>query len=408
MKVPGPASSPFHPLFETIRFEEGQWPLWRMDRNLRYITKSLVHRTTPWTVADQEGWQAARDYLAGGTWRRSPSRSSAWLLGGDAMWIRSGWETALSPGITDLLRRSDLAVFNLETPVDPASPVETWTYETLRYNAPPAYLLPWKAAPRGVASLCNNHALDQGLEGLGRTREAVQAAGLVPVGGLVADEAVSSVDVGALRCGFVGWTYDVNRPPAPIPPGIPVIRFGAGEPDWALAAALIAKARAQGPDLVVVLAHWGFEYECWPTTQAREQAHRLIALGADVIVGSSPHVLQPVEVVSVDGGDPDCPVQVRRSPEGAPGFALVVWSLGNLCSIMPTLRCQVGALLAVGLGKDEGVAFSSLNAIPTVTGRGLGDRWIDARTVTLEEHGRGHDVRAHREIAEAALWPLVT
>jgi hypothetical protein len=100
----------------------------------------------------------------------------------------------------------------------------------------------------------------------------------------------------------------------------------------------------------VLLAHWGYEYEYWPGALQTEHARRLIELGADVIVGSSPHVLQPVELVSVDGADPACPLQARRG--GPPGFALIAWSLGNLATILPTLGCRVGALLELDVGRS--------------------------------------------------------
>jgi len=119
------------------------------------------------------------------------------------------------------------------------------------------------------------------------------------------------------------------------------------------------------------MAHWGFEYVYWPAARQREDALRLVVMGVDVIVGSSPHVLQPVVVVSVDGAGARCSARVTRG--GAPGFALVAWSLGNLATIMPTPPCQVGALLSVTLGRSA----------------------IGARTVDLSELRRlGGDVGA--------------
>ena len=118
----------------------------------------------------------------------------------------------------------------LETPVEPRRPVRRYTYETLRYNAPPAYLDAWaRAAQRSLLSLCNNHALDQGLGGLRATRAAVGARGLVCLGGPDAEtEAVALLEVGGLRLACIGLTFGINglaRGTAGLP-GVPVLEFG--------------------------------------------------------------------------------------------------------------------------------------------------------------------------------------
>jgi len=140
---------------------------------------------------------------------------------------------------------------------------------------------------------------------------------------------------------------------------------------------------------VIVCAHWGFEYEYWPAARQRAHAVRLIELGADLIVGSSPHVLQPVELVSIDGADPACPLQARRG--GRPRHGLIAWSLGNFATIMPTLPCQVGALLEVELAAGAGgLSPRRLRAIPTMSRRGLGASWIGGATVLADDDARRH------------------
>jgi hypothetical protein len=405
--VPPPGRRPLAAQYEDVRYEAGQWPLWRWDRNLRYIAKSLLHKPFPSTEGDRAHWQAARDYLASKRWQRTAARRARLVAGGDLMWIRAGWSTSMSDGVRRVLDRADAAVVNLETPMVPERPVPRLTYETLHYNAPTAYLDAWRATRPRVVSLANNHALDQGRDGLARTREVVDAMGFVTLGGPRPEHAVAGFEAGGLRVGAAAFTYGINRLEGPAPEGIPVISLGVAEPDWGAVGRLLGRARAAGGDLVVVVAHWSFEYEYWPDALARAHARRLVELGADVVIGSSPHVLQPVEVVSVDGADARCPTQATRG--GAPSFALVAWSLGNLSSIMPTLPCRVGALLDVTVGRDaSGVVFEDLSAVATVCGRGLGDHWLDARTLTLDEYARGHDARPHRGHAERILGPLLT
>jgi hypothetical protein len=75
------------------------------------------------------------------------------------MWVRAGWSTAMSPGIRARLQAADASFFNLETPVDPTRPVPHRVFETLHYNAPPAYLDGWVTDAPCFASICNNHAI---------------------------------------------------------------------------------------------------------------------------------------------------------------------------------------------------------------------------------------------------------
>ena len=389
MSVPAPRSPWLGQLYEGIRHENGRWPLWRWDRNLRYLVKSVVHRSTPWTMDDREHHARARAYLESGAWRGSVASPARLIAGGDLMWIRSGFRDALAPSLRARIAAADLALVNLETPMVPERPVPRFVYETLHYNSPPDYLDAWRGAKACAVSLCNNHALDQGQDGLRRTRDVVESLGLEALGGVDPGDAHGGVRVSDLAIGLTAVTYGVNHLEGAPPAGIPVARFGdpAHEPDWRRIAAQITAARLAGKDLVILLAHWGFEYESWPAARQRAHALRLIELGVDVIVGSSPHVLQPVEMVSVDGADPACPLQARRG--GSPRFALIAWSLGNLATIMPTLPCQVGALLEIDVGRDaRGVpSFAALRAIPTVSARGLGARWLDGATLPIEKEG---------------------
>ncbi len=369
--IPPPRSVPF----ESIRYEDGAWPLTRWDKNLRYIGKSLVHKRTPWTEADRLHAERARAYLEGRRWqaeRRPGDGVLRCVLGGDLMWVRSGFGRVFSPGARALLECADLRVVNLETPIVPERSVPTYRYETLHYNAPPEYLDALEGPGISLVSLCNNHALDQGPEGLARTREVVSERRLVPLGGPERGDELARVqmDVGTRTVSLeaTAVTYGINHSTGQTPGGIPIARFGAPHaagPPW--------KPRwpADSADLRVLVPHWGYEYEYFTTEAQRRDALELVRAGCDLVVGSSPHVLQPVELVSIDGADPDCPLQVVRG--GSPRFGVIAWSLGNLATIMPTLACRVGALVEIELLVREGEAPSpaAIRIHPTFSARGL-------------------------------------
>jgi hypothetical protein len=391
-----------------IRFEDGAWPLWRWDLNLLYLAKSLRHLAAPRSPADAVHFAAVHAYLADSGLTRGPADVTLTAVG-DVMWIRSGYADCLSTGIRAALTGADLGLANLETPLDDTRRAPRLVYETLRYNAPPSYLHAWRGtAAQRVFSLCNNHALDQGHEGLANTRRAVLREPMTAcVGGPAADDAVVARTIGGARIGVFACTYGINHCRFAPPAGVPVHRLGSRvhAPDWDRLAALVAAARAAGPDLVIAMPHWGFEYEYWPDARVRTDAHQLIKLGVDVVLGSSPHVLQPIEPVSIDGADPRCPTQIFRG--GPPHMGLIAYSLGNFLSIMPTLACRTGAILRLGLRRSPHAwTVSSIAATPTFCGRRVGrTRWLDAGVVTTAESA-SPAARVHAfNILGAALVP---
>jgi poly-gamma-glutamate synthesis protein (capsule biosynthesis protein) len=402
-------------LVDEVRYEVTRWPLWRWDQNLRYLAKSVLHRRDPATAADADHWRASRAYLASKAWAPGPGDVTLGAVG-DLMWLRDGYDRFLSDEVAALLGAPDLLLGNLETPIDPSRPVQRRVYETLHYNAPPEYLDAIARARAGrqtVLSLCNNHALDQGLAGLEATRRLTLEAGFACAGGPGGlEHAVASSAAGPLRVRSFALTFGVNQDEEHTPDGVPIVTFGdpRAPTDWDLVDRLVAQARSQPHDLVACLAHWGYEYEYWPDAAMRRDAHELVRRGVDVVVGASPHVLQPVEVVSVDGWDPGCPAQVGRG--GAPRAALIAYSLGNFASIMPTVACQVGALLTSRWRPRDGAPpeLTGVRAHPTVCMRALGDSWLDTRVVTLDEYTRSprRDRPAARYAAHAhaALNPL--
>lgn len=390
---------------DEIRYEDGAWPLWRWDRNLRYLAKSLLHIRRPRSAADEDHYAAVHRYLAESDLTRGAADATITAVG-DLMWIRSGFKDCLSAGVRAALAGEALFA-NLETPVDTAQPVPRLTYETLRYNAPQEYLHAFRETARWrVFSLCNNHALDQGPDGLVHTRWSVHQDRMhVCVGGSTAGNEVAAVPA-TPRIGVFACTYGINHCKGEPPAGIPVLRFGSTRhaTDWERVARAVAAARAAGPDLVIAMPHWGFEYEYWPDEHVRAAAHQLVELGVDIVLGSSPHVLQPVEPVSIDGADPRCPTQIRRG--GPPRMGLIAYSLGNFLSIMPTLACRTGAVLRLGLRAAAGAwGVSSVAVVPTFCGRRVGrERWLDAGVVTVDEAPAPAAARVHaRAILGAAL-----
>ena len=109
----------------------------------------------------------------------------------------------------------------------------------------------------------------------------------------------------------------------------------------------VTAARAAA-DLVFVSMHWGIEYdigeyvECFhPTTAQIQMAELLTELGADVIIGTHPHVLEGVEWKTASDGHK----------------TLVVYSLGNLVSNMRFDKTVLGGILTLDIIKDKDYTY---------------------------------------------------
>jgi poly-gamma-glutamate synthesis protein (capsule biosynthesis protein) len=212
--------------------------------------------------------------------------------------------------------QADIIFANLETPVDDRLPVSGYP----RFNARPELLAAMKKAGIGVVSVANNHALDAGPNGLIRTLDNIDKAGIVFTGaGRIKTESdrATMVTVSGITTAFFAYTYGTNEGMPRKKKGMPAVNIlrADSDADLALAASHIRKARASA-DLVVVSLHWSDEYRANPTPWQRRAARGLIEAGADVILGHHPHVLQPIESYT--------------APDGRVG--LIAFSLGNFIS----------------------------------------------------------------------------
>jgi len=357
--------------YQNIRYEYQRWPLWRWDLNCAYIKKSFSHKTQPTSVADKQHYESMRQWIEQHIDSDSIIKQDGINIAavGDVMWIRQGWDKAFSPGVEQVLSQASLTINNMETPIVPNRPVPHLVYETLHYNAPVSYLDNWQRLPTNsqhIFSLCNNHALDQGVSGLTATREAILAKDkrFHCVGGLEAQQHYQIVQVQGIKIGVFSSTFGINHliNEQQKLQSIPIQHFGNSnqEPGWKQIEKTLEILQSEC-DVIIYYPHWSYEYEYWPDQLQRQHALRLIELGVDIIIGHSPHVLQPIDYVSINNFEPTCPLQVKRAGPAKRG--MIAWSLGNFLSIMPTMACKTGAILQLSL-KNTGHCWSVDKATP--------------------------------------------
>lgn len=205
------------------------------------------------------------------------------------------------------------------------------------FNAPEQFAVDLREAVGcDLINLANNHTADKGTAGIAATREVWDGLNPVSISGAnrSAEEQASVIvgDVGGVRTALVSFAEYSNA----AVDGVSVNFMG----DAALVESLLTEARAEA-DLVIVSAHWGTEDSHVVNDAQRAFAQRVADLGADVVLGTGPHVLQPVEWLDRADG----------------GRTLVWYSLGNMLSTQ------------LGIDQLTGV-IASFEVIPGEDGEG--------------------------------------
>ncbi|QXJ23187.1 CapA family protein [Actinomadura graeca] len=197
--------------------------------------------------------------------------------------------TALGP-IAAQLRSADLAMVNLETAITTGGTPAPGKQFTFR--APPSAFAALRGAGVDVTSMANNHGMDYMEGGLRDTLAAIKRTRFPVVGiGRNADEAYRPyrVTVKGNRLAIVGATQvlDDNLIQAWTATGS---KGGlASAKDVPRMEQAVKEAR-KGSDIVIVHLHWGQELKACPLPRQQELARRLVAAGADIVVGGHAHV----------------------------------------------------------------------------------------------------------------------
>ncbi len=228
------------------------------------------------------------------------------ILAGDAMLGRGVDERLRQVGpasglaaLAPLFARGDAAFANLECAVAGPDAHYRGAPKAFLFRASPGTLQALASVGVDLVSLANNHALDAGVEGLRQTLDALAATGLTPVGA-GADAAAAwtpaILERGGTRLGMVAACD--HQPDFAAGPERPGIAFLDRDDRLSEAHLLRVVARlASQVDHVVVGLHWQPNWVRRVTADTRALARSLVAAGARVVWGHSPHHLQGVELI---------------------------------------------------------------------------------------------------------------
>jgi poly-gamma-glutamate capsule biosynthesis protein CapA/YwtB (metallophosphatase superfamily) len=223
---------------------------------------------------------------------------------GDLMLVRGVPDAAaaLAP-LSKRLRSADITVGNLESTLSlNGQPTQGGD----SFGGTPALLRPLRGAGFDALSLANNHTGDYGSTALVETVRAFDGSGIEGFGaGAHLGEASNPVvlEREGVRFAFVGFNAIGETPRAtPRDPGALSVRMpprtGPLVPaDLDRVASAVSRA-ALSADVVVVLPHWGTQYTHTPEPIQSTVAKRLVAAGADLVVGGHPHWVQSAERIS--------------------------------------------------------------------------------------------------------------
>lgn len=230
----------------------------------------------------------------------------------------------LFEGISSFLEKADIKIINQETPL---AGNELGFHGYPLFNSPTEIGDAIVNAGFNVVLHASNHSADQGISGLDnciafwRTYPEVLLTGI--------HEPADSREIPLLTIkdktfAILNYTYGPNYGTAPdnlanrmdilcnIDPQNKLIDFTTLNPQ----VIEDIKAAEEIADIVIVCPHWGTEYATKPSSYQEAFAKQMTEAGADVIIGTHPHVVQPVSMIEADNGN----------------TALCYYSLGNYVS----------------------------------------------------------------------------
>lgn len=219
------------------------------------------------------------------------------------------------------------------------------------FNTPESLLDAIDSSGFDVIFTANNHAMDMNVEGLLRTYEEINKRSMIPIGTFNSQndrDSVRVINSKGIKIAFVAYTYGTNGfdPPESKKFVVNVIDKELIENDLALADSL-------NPDLVLVYFHFGGEYKRYPNDFQNDIVKHTINNGADVILASHPHVMQPVDFY--------------KSTSGRIDSGFVAYSMGNFVSNQRWRYSDAGSVINFSINKNfdkDSVYVSDVTYLP--------------------------------------------
>ena len=227
----------------------------------------------------------------------------------------------------ELIQDYDLAYYNQETILGGKElGLSTYPLFNSPYEVGDAFI----DAGFNLVSLATNHTLDKGERGILNSRAYWnKQENVVAAGSYSSNEERDKIVVNeknGLTYAFLSYTTYTNG--LIVPKGkeylVNVYDKEKVKKD--------VEAYKDKVDVIMVAMHWGTEYVSYPTTAQKEIANYLASLGVNLIIGTHPHVIEPIEYI---------------------GDTLVIYSLGNFVSSQVGVERLTGLMASLDIIKEE-------------------------------------------------------
>ena len=283
--------------------------------------------------------------------------------------------TSLFDGVKEVVQKADIAIINQETIL---------CDESLGYTGYPKFGSPYAIgeavydAGFNVILHANNHTMDKGMDGIEDTLEFWKQYTDTKVAGInetkESTNGIVLVEAKGMTVAILNYTYGLNG--LKLPKGKEYMVTFLSDTEKMKKDIALAKELS---DFVIVCPHWGTEYVYEATTQQEKLTQFFFDHGVDLVLGTHPHVLEPVEWV--------------ENKESSKRM-LVYYSLGNFISNQDQMPRMVGGMAAIRIVKRDGeVVIDEASLFPLIT-HSFSDKGQKFVTYFLEDYN-GKLAKAH-------------
>lgn len=298
------------------------------------------------------------------------------VMVGDALLHSSVYKDAYQNGTYDfssqlelikpIIQNYDLAFYNQESILG-GTEIGLSDYPT--FNSPKEFGDTMIDAGFNLVSLANNHTLDRGEKAVINSCNYWKTKEVLSAGSYCSKEDAEQINIkekNGIKYTLLAYTYGTNG--IKVPEGKEyLVNLYSDEK----VKSDIEKVRDK-VDLLMVSMHWGTEYKNEPTETQKKQAEYLSSLGVDIIIGTHPHVIQPITYIN---------------------DTLVIYSLGNFISAQSTnndYNTMVELMTSVDIIKEEKngqskIKLDNLNNELLYNYYKKGSRWTDFKVIPFSQ-----------------------
>ncbi|MCP3659592.1 MAG: CapA family protein [Bacteroidetes bacterium] len=234
--------------------------------------------------------------------------------------------------VKETLKTGDWTIANLEGPI---------TKDPNLFHGYPKFYMPYqiikslKNCGFNILNFANNHTLDQNEKGVLETLSIVKDHNIFIVGSAKNEKNSKKINIikkNNISIAFLGYTYSSNQ-------YIPKDKYLLNIIDTNKIISDIKRAKKLNADIVTINLHFGEEYKTIPNKFQKRLVKKLAEAGADIILGTHPHVIQPYAIIKSKINNKD-------------HLCFVAYSLGNFISNQRDENTDCGVILSITLKKS--------------------------------------------------------